>query len=160
MQMSMFSSEEPHANPSRSQESASDWMTRVATWQSSLFLWLDDSTAVGYSGKMCLACFPVQEGQISPLSSASWGNAGMGMPGECWTLSISECHSAAGVCSLSDILETGDLPQRYYLSAKACAGILRRAEKRGKELPTSLHRALMQVAQGSAAQGTLEDKTP
>jgi len=37
------------------------------------------------------------------------------------------------VCSLSDILETGDLPQRFFLSAKACAGILRRAEKRGKK---------------------------
>jgi hypothetical protein len=39
------------------------------------------------------------------------------------------------VSSLSDILETGDVPQRYFLSPKACSGILRRAEKRGKELP-------------------------
>ena len=29
-------------------------------------------------------------------------------------------------------------PDRYYLSAKACAGILRRAERRGKELPDLL----------------------
>jgi hypothetical protein len=51
-----------------------------------------------------------------------------------------------GVCSLSDILETGDVPQRYYLSAKACKGILRRADKRGKELPPQLARALQAVA--------------
>ena len=69
------------------------------------------------------------------------------------TLSTSEWTGLAGlslkddgVCSLSDILETGDVPQRYYLSAKASAGILRRAEKRGKALPLVLRRALEEVA--------------
>jgi L-rhamnose mutarotase len=51
-----------------------------------------------------------------------------------------------GVCSLSDILETGDVPQRYYLSAKACQGILRRAGNRGKELPSALKMGLEMVA--------------
>jgi hypothetical protein len=51
-----------------------------------------------------------------------------------------------GVCSLSDILETGAVPQRYYLSPKACSGILRRAAKRGKELPPQLAAALQAVA--------------
>ena len=52
-----------------------------------------------------------------------------------------------GVCSLSDILETGDVPRRFYLSAKACKGILRRAEKRGKDLPSALRCALEVTAQ-------------
>jgi hypothetical protein len=47
---------------------------------------------------------------------------------------------------LSDTLETGDVPQRFYLSEKACQGILRRAEKRGKKLPEQLQRALEAVA--------------
>jgi hypothetical protein len=47
---------------------------------------------------------------------------------------------------LSDIL-TGDAPRRYYLSPKACAGILRRAEKREKKLPQALHEALRAVAE-------------
>jgi hypothetical protein len=64
----------------------------------------------------------------------------------CWTLNGSEWPSAAAVCSLSDVLETGPLPQRFYLSQKACAGILRRAEKRGKELPQMLREALEAVA--------------
>jgi hypothetical protein len=51
-----------------------------------------------------------------------------------------------GVCSLSEILETGDVPRQYYLSAKACRGILRRAGARGKELPPQLARALQVVA--------------
>lgn len=61
--------------------------------------------------------------------------------------------SDGDVCSLSDILETGDLPQRYYLTAKACAGILRRAERRGKDLPPQLARALQAVLD-SGPQGT------
>ena len=40
------------------------------------------------------------------------------------------------------------MPQRYYLSPKACAGILRRAEKRGKALPAALAAALRSVAGG------------
>jgi len=70
----------------------------------------------------------------------------MGSPTEFWTLNISDWPSDASVCLLSDILETGDVPPRFYLSAKACAGILRRAEKRGKELPPPLMFALIQVA--------------
>ena len=46
------------------------------------------------------------------------------------------------VCSLSQILEDSP-PSRYYLSRKACLGILRRASERGKELPPQLKTALM-----------------
>lgn len=55
---------------------------------------------------------------------------------------ISAWPNDAAVCSLSQVLETGLIPQRFFLSAKACAGILRRAEKRGKTLPEALATAL------------------
>jgi hypothetical protein len=71
----------------------------------------------------------------------------MGGPTGSWTLSGSEWPSDAAVCSLSDVLETGPLPPRFYLSQKACAGILRRAEKRGKELPPMLRKALESACQ-------------
>lgn len=71
----------------------------------------------------------------------------MGSPGECLTLAISESPSAAVACSLSAILETGDVPQRYCLSPKACQGLLRRAEARGKALPPALERALRRTVQ-------------
>ena len=59
------------------------------------------------------------------------------------TLNISECPSSADVSlCLADILEKADIPQRYYLSAKAATGILRRAAKRGKTLPPVLRTAL------------------
>jgi hypothetical protein len=75
-----------------------------------------------------------------------------GLRGEYSTLNISSWPNGASVCSLSQVLETGQIPQKYYLSAKACRGILRRAEKRGKDLPPALARALRQVATGHTRQ--------
>lgn len=38
------------------------------------------------------------------------------------------------------------MPEKYYLSRKACEGILRRASRRGKQLPELLKMALtMQI---------------
>jgi hypothetical protein len=74
----------------------------------------------------------------------------MASPGGCWTLNMCEwtdtlvpSHSDGSVCSLSDVLEETHLVlPRYFLSRKACEGILRRAERRGKELPSMLLEAL------------------
>jgi hypothetical protein len=85
--------------------------------------------------------------EISSVCWPTWRNSGMGPPTAFLTLSSSECHSDAGVCSLSDVLETGEVPRKYFLSPTACRGILRRAEKRGRELPTQLRKALTAVAQ-------------
>jgi hypothetical protein len=43
---------------------------------------------------------------------------------------------------LAAVLETGPIPVGYWLSATACAGILRRAETRGKTLPPLLEQVL------------------
>ena len=64
-----------------------------------------------------------------------------------WTPNISDWPSDAAVCSLSQVLEMGSIPQRYFLSGTACAGILRRAEARGKDLPPNLQSALRSVAE-------------
>jgi hypothetical protein len=61
------------------------------------------------------------------------------------TLNTAEYPSDAVASSLSDVLES-DVPQKYYLSPRACRGILRRAEKRGKRLPEHLAAALESVA--------------
>jgi hypothetical protein len=74
------------------------------------------------------------------------GNSGMGGPTESWTLNTSEYPSDAAACSLSDVLETGDVPLRFYLSARACRGILRRAERRERALPPALRTALLRLA--------------
>lgn len=61
------------------------------------------------------------------------------------TLSFGECPSVESASLLSAILEASPHP-KYSLSAKACLGILRRAERRGKPLPDRLRRALERKA--------------
>lgn len=63
-----------------------------------------------------------------------------------WTGSSTPSHSAGAVCSLSDILETTPIPRKYYLSRKCCLGIIRRAERRSKEIPPLLRAALLSQA--------------
>jgi hypothetical protein len=60
-----------------------------------------------------------------------------------WTSSLVPYLKEDGVCSLSDILVmSGNIPLRYYLSKKACQGIIRRSELREKVLPPVLKLAL------------------
>jgi len=67
-------------------------------------------------------------------------------PGGFWMPNISAWPNDAAVCSLSQVLETDSIPPRYFLSKKACAGILHRAEERGKTLPDQFLSALRSSA--------------
>jgi hypothetical protein len=91
--------------------------------------------------------FPARTDEISPSYSRRWPSSGFTTsPGECWTADTSECPNDGAVSSsLADVLQD-DVPSKYFLSPKAAAGILRRAEKRGRELPSHLLAALEQVA--------------
>lgn len=61
--------------------------------------------------------------------------------GEHWTLNTSESPSVEKECLLSQILEENPHP-KYSLSLMACQGVLRKASKRGKNLPSVLKQAL------------------
>ena len=147
-----FSLEEPHAKTSASPDCELDWLERVATSRSNILNLLGVYAPAGWSGRTSpVSCRLTEGGRLEP-SSGAWQNSGMGSPTEFLTLSTSEFHSGAVASSLSDILETGDLPEQYFLSARACAGILRRSERRGKELPLKLrtaleHRAMQAIEQ-------------
>lgn len=85
--------------------------------------------------------------------------------GACWTHSLPEYPdflspypNGGGVCSLSDILETGPVPPKYYLSRTACNGILRRAERRGRELPDALRETLEAQAEKSSSTPSSAEK--
>jgi hypothetical protein len=145
--------EEPLASPSALPGFGRDSATHAET---SCLLTLQSLHVCGLDGSFGKTCreFLVhpEEGILLP-SLVGWGNWGMGGPTECLTLNGSEatgtampCRSAGDVFSLSDVLETQPLPQRYCLSAKACNGILRRAERRGKKLPEMLKQALEQAS--------------
>lgn len=64
--------------------------------------------------------------------------------GDSSTLNIGEFPSGANESLLSQILEA-NVPRRYFLSARACQGILTRASKRGKALPDLLKNALLDM---------------
>jgi hypothetical protein len=148
---------EPHASPSLSQDFAEVSPTPAAdsclpTLRSLNVFGLD-----GLSGKMSPEfCHREEDGTLVP-SSGRYGNWGMGLATGFWTLNGAEhtgipvpSRSAGDVSSLSDVLETGPLPQRFSLSPKACSGILRRSERRQKSLPPMLKAALeVVVSQGS-----------
>ena len=61
--------------------------------------------------------------------------------GGAWTLNTGVSPRGARESSLSRILQ-GAPPTKYYLTPRACLGILRRAFERGKALPKKLERAL------------------
>ena len=150
----MFLLEEPPARASAWRDFALALLTRAETSCSRSVHLLDYTVRGGSFGRTSpVSCRPTADG-ILESSLGSWGNAGMGSPTEFLTLNMSEHTGLSGlslkddgVSSLSDILETGVLPQRYYLSPKACAGILHRAERRRKDLPDLLRAALANVAE-------------
>lgn len=92
----------------------------------------------------------------SESSLERWPTSGTAWDGGLSTHVSSECRSADGGCSSSEpslttILEPPQsVAAKYSLSARAASGILRRAQKRGRELPPHLQAALEATAETSA----------
>lgn len=96
------------------------------------------------SQKPKFQCLQVESGQTAEWCELNTVNS----LGECLMPNIGVSPSVAVESILSQILED-NAQQKYYLSPKACQGILRRAEKRNKELPLLLKAALKAQAQGN-----------
>ncbi len=149
-QLTLFA-EVSHAKTYRLPESARAWLESDQGFGSSSIELLASLGRSGLLSKTSLAFYPATEEPTSLSSFAGWSNSGMASPGGYSTLSISEWPSDAAACSLSEVLET-DVAPKYFLSAKACSGILRRAERRGKALPPQLERNLRAVAMAEVTQ--------
>ena len=150
-QLSMFAptsfAEDSPARTYPSPENVRDWLEDEAACGSStieLSLKLNRS---GLSWKMYPDFFQAKRDEILPSSFGGWMNSGIWGSGKLLTANTSEWPKDAAVCSLSDILEP-QVDPKYFLSPKACAGILRRAARRGKALPEQLEEALKAVASG------------
>ena len=88
---------------------------------------------------LCL-CLMGGDGLKQDASTQKWENGAL--LGEYMTRSFGEFPNEESESRLSQILEDSPHP-KYSLSAKACMGILNRAQKRGKELPLELKEALL-----------------
>lgn len=125
---------------------------------SSLPAWLESCAPPGCSSRTSQDCSHRTKVGTSRPSSKRFPNAGMFSRGESWTAVISESPSGAVESTLSDILEP-NVPPRFFLSPRAAKGILRRAAKRGRELPTALREALESVAGPSTLRQGLSGRT-
>ena len=105
---------------------------------------------------------PIRGGGAS-LDACTMNWAGGALLGEYTTHSFGECPREENASRLSQILEEC-VPQKYYLSARACQGILNRAKRRGKDLPSELKAALEVQAypskNDSASQGGQRNTAP
>lgn len=144
-QLDFWSGELP-VNHSPLLDLGKDLQTQEETWHLPMLEFLTTLDPSGSFGKMCQVSLVAGGGETLAASSVRWAKSGMGGPTGCLMLNTLESPKDADECLLSDILETGNLPQKYYLSPTACEGILRRAKKRGKELPILLQTALEHCA--------------
>lgn len=127
-------------------ETVLDWLGDDPDFGPSFIASLVNSLPPGFSSKTSMASFSARKGGTWRPSSGHWGTAGMGGPTGYLTLSIGEYPNGAEGSSLSDVLEVRDVPPKYFLSPKACRGILLRAARRGKTLPEPLEAALRAAA--------------
>ena len=106
-------------------------------------------------------CCPRMMASHLQNASGSYSTAALVRSGiEFSTASTLESPNDAVVCALSAILEDNPAT-KYSLSPKACRGILRRAAKRGKDLPPMLEQALRQVAGPAvASEDTRKESEP
>ena len=96
-----------------------------------------------------------RDGLPGGATTMKWEDDGAWL-GECMTRNTGESPNAVVESRLSQILEATP-HMKYCLSARACQGILRRAARRGKDLPETLKQVLlMQSASGVAV--TEEEK--
>ena len=125
IQLSLFGKTYPEHFPATGEKTSGKLLKRLRKSETGTFLFLN----LTESGNLLGPCWE---------RAARW-------PGAYWTPNTGECPKEERESSLSQILE-GDVPEKYYLSGKACRGILNRAARRKKPLPDALRKALEQQA--------------
>jgi hypothetical protein len=104
-----------------------------------------------------LSLFPATDGGgglSGPTLDLFKGLAESPLRGEC-LIFASLASLNGGGASLSSLLEPAEsIPEKYYLTPRACAGILKRAQKRGKLIPEPLLSSLKAVAQSDSTPTT------
>jgi DNA (cytosine-5)-methyltransferase 1 len=82
---------------------------------------------------------------------ARWPTSGIVSDGVCLTVATSESPNHVKESILLDVIETGEVPQRYFLSPNAAKGMMRRADTMGRTLFPPLRAALEILAQGQSS---------
>lgn len=101
-----------------------------------------------FLSKTCQAFSLATEEETSTSLFERWPNSGMVWGGVCLTAKTSECPNHAKESSLWDLMEKGQVQEKYFLSPNAARGILRRADRMGRNLFPPLREALEILAKG------------
>lgn len=145
------SPEDSHVRTSASPANEPDWMaSEVAFSLSSYEFWRSLGLRGSYlrTSMRCYRALTALEAETSVSCWPRWLSAGIASPGGFSTVAISDSPNDVRECSLSDIQLTGDVPRRFFLSQRAAAGILRRAEKRGVKIAEPIWSTLCSLAAG------------
>ncbi len=136
--------EDFHAKMSRLREEARELGLKGRDLAS--FMTLLDSLANDapqlFSSKTFTASFIRTKDEISKPSFGLWPNSGILSDGVCLTAKTSESPNLAKESTLSGVIETGEVPDKYFLSPSAAAGMLRRADRQGRNLFPPLRESL------------------
>ena len=129
----LLESPEAPARASLEPDTEKAWMIRVLTSPLPSVLWFTAIAPVGSVGKMSPASVPSTAARISRPSSGGWSSSGMAACGEVLMLSCRPGAAARACVPCRPFFQaTGDVPPRFFLTPRACAGILRRAGNRGR----------------------------
>lgn len=142
IQLSLFGKMCPeHSAPTEEKIPEPCWKNLPA-WNNQTFQFLDLRVGVVDGAKL----------EQSPETDGLWhGDSSM--------LNIGEFPNAERESRLSWILEV-NVPEKYYLSERACRGILTRALRRGKALPDLLKTALLDMIEWWESEATASAETP
>ena len=103
----------------------------------------------GLFGKTCQEYFPQIKEETFTRSQKVFKQSGIASGGEYLMLNTSDSPKDAKESLLLEIIqETSEVSPKYSLSERACLGILRRADKKGKMLPKKLENALLDMTNG------------
>ncbi len=126
IQLSLFGKTYPEPFPATTERTSGQFWKNLPAWSNQTLLFLD--LRGGADG-------------AKPEQSPEPDGA---LLGDSSTLNIGESPSVENESLLSQILEA-NAPLKYYLSERACQGILTRASRRGKALPDLLKTALLEM---------------
>ena len=139
-----------HSAPTTAKTSAPSWK-KLRGSQNQTLLFLDMREGDGTMPELLSVTDTLLRGELSTLSTGERPSVGVA---SLWS-PTSMAYSPRRSC-LSEVLEENPDP-RYTLSARACQGILNRADRRGKKLPEILRAALERQANPCASGTTTTD---
>ena len=95
-----------------------------------------------FCSKTFTVCSVHTRGETLKSSYERWPNSGILSDGVCLTAKISESPNHASGSTLSGVIETRTVPEKYFLSPSAAKGMLRRTDQMGRNLFPPLRQSL------------------